>query len=954
MRFVGIIVLLLLTNQVVAQYYSTGSDPGYIKWNQINTNNFQIIFPEDYEKNAMKVADILSHFYISGSRSLDHYPKKISVVLHTHTAFSNGLVSWAPRRVELYGTPNQTMSPMDWLDQLIVHEYRHVVQMDKIDSELPKLIKFLFGEQASALVAGLYLPFWFLEGDAVVTESVMTNSGRGRLPSFLMLMKAQALEKGIYSYDKATLGSYKDFVPDRYNFGFWFLTESRRQYGDKLWADVVHNIARKPFSITPMNKVLKERTGMRKNMLYHNTFNNLVNNWKSEINSISLSSHKNITPISRGYINYIYTQAQTDSSFIAIKKRRGDIDRVVEVKNFKEKVLFTPGQIIEESFSVTGNYSIRAEMVPHVRWTHGNYSRIIVQNLTNNKKSKYYYYTNLSSPAISPNLMYYTAVETDFNNKYYLSVFDLNTGKYLKRFVTKDNHYFTTPSWNSSSDTIFFVGINRDGNYLGMIDINSGKIQELTQPSYHNIKNPEYYNGNVYYVSGQTGINNIFGLNLNNNNVRQITSVKYGADHPSIVNDQLYFSNYMADGFKVAKMNITDSFNIIQDTVRYYNVEVVSLQEDSIFIFKNLPEHKYDIKPYSKFKHLFNTHSWGPIYVDADNYEVHPGVSFLSQNKLGTAISQFGYLYDPSNETGKFIGKFNYSGLFPVFSANVEYGNRKTNIRVINQQDTLIQKIKWHELSADFDISVPFLFNPGKYNLSVVPEIKYNYVKILHSSNTPQNYAYRGYYHSLSYKLLLYNRIRMAGLDIVPDWGQSLELIYRHSPSTSGGSAMSVNSLAAVNSFLYFPGFKPNHGLRIYNGYQTKEKNSLLTFSDEVRLPRGIGSINNFELYTMGTDYITPLSYPDISIIPGLYYLKRLRSSLFYDFSMVRSSIYNMKGEIMGAITNNFSSCGVELIADGHFLRLAFPVTTGLRSIYIPDNKEFRFEFLLSINFNAF
>ena len=227
MRIIGVIVLLFIANSAIAQYLNTGNDPGYIKWKQIKNNDFQIIFPEGSEKNAKRVADALSHFYLSGARSLDHYPGKISVVLHTHTVVSNGMVSWAPRRMELYTTPNQAMSPMDWLDQLIVHEYRHVVQMDKIDTELPQLIRYLFGEHASALVTGLYLPFWFLEGDAVVTESVLTPSGRGRTPSFLMLTKAQVIENGLFSYDKATLGSYKSFVPDKYHFGYWFLSESR-------------------------------------------------------------------------------------------------------------------------------------------------------------------------------------------------------------------------------------------------------------------------------------------------------------------------------------------------------------------------------------------------------------------------------------------------------------------------------------------------------------------------------------------------------------------------------------------------------------------------------------------------------------------------------------------------------------------------------------------------------
>ena len=933
----------------MAQYLNTGDDPGNIKWKQIKTNDYQIIFPEGYEENAKKIANTLSFLYVSGSRTLDHYPKKISVILHTHTSVSNGMVSWAPRRIELYSNPNQTMSPMDWFDQLIVHEFRHVVQMDKIDSEMPRLIRFLFGEHSAALIAGLYLPFWFLEGDAVVTETLLTHSGRGRLPSFLMLTKAQVLENGLYSFEKATLGSYKDFVPNRYHFGYWFLSESRRQYGDKLWADVVRNIAKRPLSITPMNKIIREKTNFTKNKLYKSVFNSLSESWQKEQNNNIISNYEPVSPKLRGYNSYLYTHAMPDSSFIALKKSRKDIDRIVKVNNSKEKVLFTPGQVTEESFSITKNYSIRAEVKPHARWTHSSSSRIIVQNLVDKKKINYYYPTFLSSPVISPNFKYFAAVENDINNQYRLSVFDLKTGKYVKCFRTKNNHYFTTLEWNSSSDTIFFVGISKDGNYLAQVDINSGKIERLTQTSFHNIKNPMYKNGHIYYVSAQTGIDNIFCLNLKNGNVQQVTSVKYGADYPTINNDMLYFSNYTEKGFEVAKMRISDSSNIMQDTVHYHLVEDVSLQEDGVYNFKNVPDKNYKIKPYSKFN-LFNFHSWGPVYVDADNYEIKPGVSLLSQNKLGTATSQFGYIYDPSNQTDEFVGKFRYSGLFPIFSATVGYGKEKTNIWVVNQEkDTLLKKINWHELSTEFNISIPLTFNRGKYNFSILPEIGYNYLKIYHGPDTPQSYNYRGHYHSLNYRLLLYNRIKMSEFDLIPDWGQSLEIIYKHNPLNNSG--MSVNSLLAFKSNLFFPGLAPNHGLRIYNGYQVKEKNNFLTYNNEVRFPRGISAINNYELFTSGIDYMMPLMYPDLNI-PGLYYLKRIRSSFFCDFTKVKSQVYNTNGAI-SSITNNLNSFGVELIADGHFLRLPAPVATGLRTIYLSEKQEFRFEFLLTINFNA-
>ena len=95
-------------------------------------------------------------------------------------------------------------------------QFRHVVQLDKVNQGLTKDLYYLFGEIFPIAVVGVYVPMWFMEGDAVCFETAVGHLGRGRSPEFLNEMKAQILEKGIYNYSKAVLGSNKDFVPNRY------------------------------------------------------------------------------------------------------------------------------------------------------------------------------------------------------------------------------------------------------------------------------------------------------------------------------------------------------------------------------------------------------------------------------------------------------------------------------------------------------------------------------------------------------------------------------------------------------------------------------------------------------------------------------------------------------------------------------------------------------------------
>ncbi len=170
---------------------------------------------------------LLEEYDAANSAQLNHQPGKIPVILHNTSAISNGFVVWAPKRVEMFTYPEVNGFSQDWYDQLALHEFRHVVQVDKLRQGVTKVLTVILGEQGIGPAAGM-VPFWFLEGDAVYAETSLSPSGRGRLPSFEMGIKAQLLsDPKRYSFSKAYLGSYRDFVPDYYQYGYQMVSFGR-------------------------------------------------------------------------------------------------------------------------------------------------------------------------------------------------------------------------------------------------------------------------------------------------------------------------------------------------------------------------------------------------------------------------------------------------------------------------------------------------------------------------------------------------------------------------------------------------------------------------------------------------------------------------------------------------------------------------------------------------------
>lgn len=968
MKISSILFILgfLLQLNAKAQFFQTGQDPSSIRWRQINTEQFQVIFPEEFEKEAQRISFVLEKVYQYGWKTLNFRPRKISVILHTRTVNSNGLVAWAPKRIELFTTPNQQIYAQDWLEQLSLHEFRHLVQLDKIQSELPGLVKAILGEQATALVTGVYLPFWFLEGDAVVTETALSKSGRGRLASFRMEYRAQLFEKGKFSFDKAYLGSFKDFVPDHYRLGYFMVGKSREKFGTELWTNALDKIGKQPFSLTPLNSSLKKKTGFGAKQLYSEIFDELHQNWEKELLNRSIDSVSSVSPDKRIYTNYLYPQIYNDSLIFAYRTSIDDIGRFVLINAGKsEKVSYTPGHVFEESVSMRNSLVIWAERRADIRWTHSDRSVVQIYNIETRSGHEIKPKNKLFSPVISPDLKSFAAVEVDPENDFYLSTFDLETGELKERFKTPDNQYFFTPCWDETGEKLYVVCLSSKGKYLASFDMKTRQLNALTPATYANIKNPYYSKGRIVFSSDFSGTDQLYSLEIESEKVFQFASVSFGADYPALNKDgdQLFFSNYTSGGYQIAKLNLPNQVTrkeIMNIQLRPDSLaEHLAKQEVGIPDFGQADSAKYNTTRYSKIAHLFNFHSWAPAYIDVNSYEMRPGFSLFSQNKLGTAETRLGYDYNVSDRTGQYKITFNYTGLFPEIGAELISGNQSSNYYQIKstlnnnneiiQRDSTIQRYKWNETSASLDLRIPLNFSNGRYSRIFNPEIQYKYNQVSQNSSTPDNF-YSGDYHALTYRLYFYNLLHQSKQSIMPKWGQQFDLIYRHTPFTGNN----LGTLSGIQSAFYFPGIMKNDGLKIYQGYQKKVFTENYNFSDFVRFPRGFQSYQNNKMYSMAVDYRFPFLYPDFSM-GKLAYIKRLKAAFFYDFAWLSVPAHNENGKIyLNYHELNMKSMGMELTSDLHIMRFFAPVEIGFRTAYRPDYQDFQFNLLLSIDFNGF
>ncbi len=928
-------LMLLAAVPVKGQYFIIGQEPASVKWNQIKTGDYQIIYPSNYGEMAQYYINLLTLTQPAVNYAYQSKLKRTSVILHNHTVTSNAVVPIAPIRVELFEMPSQDMYPQLWQDQLALHEFRHIVQMYKLQQGLTKGLYYVFGQQTIALVMGLWVPFWFIEGDAVYSETVYSHSGRGRIPQFIYPLKAQVLDKKIYKYDKAVFGSYRNFVPDYYTLGYQLVTKGIEEHGTEMWNWTLNRVARRPYYLVPFTTAIKKQTGKFKVQFYNSVMRSLKTEWwikdKQSVDTIVTY----LSPENRFYTSYLFPQPLEDGAVVAEKKGLDDVNRFVLIDSTgKETILFTPGFDFYESLSASGNTICWNEKTYDPRWEMRNYSVIKLYDIKTGEKTQLTRRSRYFAPDLSPDAKRIVTVHVDNQLNNALYILDAETGEEVNVFSTGNNLFFMTPHWSDDGKHIVTVVLGKQGKALMLLDTETWKPDYVLPFSFKEIKWPVMHNNWIIYTGTYEGKDALYAIDSETGGMFRVFEPRFGATNVSFSKDgkKLLFSYYTADGFRIAQ---TDFNPEKQEKVRLKELQYTYLADriipaDSFNLDETaVPQKDYPVKKYSKAAHLFDLHSWAPLSVDADNYSVNPGVTLMSQNMLSTSVTTLDYLYDINEETHKIQFGFDYYGWYPVISFKVDYGGRKSYFQDGQGNDV---QLKWKETNLSLYLSVPLNLTNSKWIKGLQPIV--GVVQKFLRMDKDVEYSFReNSVTSPIYELFAYNQHKMSAKDLYPKWGQTMNLIFRNTPWSD-----SVSSQVALIGYLYFPGIVRHQGIKIYGGYQ-KTITGNYSFSDLVAVPRGYSDLDYPEYFSIRSDYAFPIAYPDWNV-PGAFYLKRIYAKVFYDF---------MRGYEKGR-TDDLSSTGVELYTDWNFLSIMLNVELGARISYRFAGESWHAEFLIGIS----
>jgi hypothetical protein len=928
-----------------AQYFNTGTDPAGIKWLQIKTAKFTLIYPESFGNEGLKYARYLDY---SLNKLKSIYPGlkvKIPVIIHNYTAFSNGYVAWAPRRIEMFPTPEQNTIPMDPAEQLTTHELTHVMQMYSLKQGFLKFMTIIGGEQVTG-AASIFLPLWFMEGDAVLAESALSASGRGRTAAFQKEMKALVTEeKSLYSYDKMSFGSFRDYTPDIYQFGYQIAAWSASKYGHDVWNKALGYAAKYPFTLDPVLFSFIKSTGQTKGGLYRETFDSLRTIWSKDIARSSPVGYQSINESRKDdYKNYYSPVSVGQDSIIAIKTSLSAPPAFVlldpELKT--EKKIFTPGPVWPWFLSGAGGKIVWVEERPDIRWENRTFSDIRILDVRTGKAIRLSHRSRYLAASLSPDGKLIAAAENSIGNRNRIIIIDASDGTILNTSDVPGNDYPQRPQWSASGDRLTVISLNSDGEGVLSWSPKTGRWQTLIRPGRDDLQSSFLEGDTLFYVSSASGTDNVHAL-LPDGKTIMVTNSRYGAYDPDLTGNSIFFSNYTLLGYRICRIdkdirNSTGSGYRMKDSFLISRFDTLNTNEPDTVMKKYTPV------PYKKWMHPFKFHSWMPFYADitqiqTDPSSVKPGFTLLSQNTLSTVITSLGYEY--SDGRNNFHYRFTWQGWVPVFESGIDYGAAPIVYNMGSSGNQLGQLSP----AVDFtnSVSLPLSFSTGRFTQflygSLSADYQNNYIYIAETGK----YDYGQI--QIIPRFYFSNTDMLSVRDIYPRWGQILDISYITYPADK----MIYGPLTSLKTTFYFPGLFRSHGIRLRyeTDYQSPVKLLLRNLAD---LPRGYTNIVSLDYKLYSADYVLPLFYPDFSI-PMLIYFKRVRGGIFYDYARGNGNIYlNNNGNYYHNYPETFKSFGGEILTDFYLLRLPLMISGGVQAAWKTLNQAPTFQFLLNIN----
>ena len=757
MKKLFLISFFILSCRVLAQFNEYNPD---FNWFTIKGKHVRVHYNEGAERTAKTVAKIADEVWGPITSLYQYEPDVIDFVIKDIDDYSNGATYFFDNKIEIWASSLDfdLRGTHNWLRNVISHEFTHMVQIQasmKFSRTFPVLyLQFmnyedkrrpdiLFGFPnfiASYPIPGINVPAWFAEGTAQYMRKEFNYDSWDTHRD--MILRSYALSDKMLTwnqmgvFDKTGLGN-----ESVYNSGFALVKYLSQKYGE----DKLREINNKLSTLTnfTIDAAFKDVLGKDGNEIYDEWSKYLKSDYKKRIAEVEKNNVTGEMICKEGFGNFYPVFSNDGSKIFYISNKSNDYFSLsslymLDLQTKEEKEITSH---INSSVSVIPGtnkivYSKLSDSNPRLVNIHDLY----IYDLDNSKETRITFGLRANNPSVSNDgkkivFIYQndgtvnlgmvdidgknlTTGQTGFKR---LTFFDKGEQLFNPKFSVDDSFILFDYSYHDNRDV---ARINSDGSNYKLITTTNSDDRNPVQAK----------NGKLYYSSDETGIFNIYSLDLLSGEKKQITNVVGGAFMPAVnSNGDLVYAGYVADGYKIFFLPKNDELKI-DPANKYVWLGNPPLGEDkpngdlakfNINALRNFDDKELSIYTPEKYSGFFSKISILP-FIRFDNYNtsnsgldrIKPGI-YIASSEVLNRFSIFG---------SASINRRMEHDLFLQF----EYRNKIPLIYNLGLKPEI--GIEVYSISRKNKIDIPFGIDstslPPRHDYNIPTEVTYNLFEV--------------------------------------------------------------------------------------------------------------------------------------------------------------------------------------------------------------------------------
>ena len=577
-------------------------DPG-LDWKTIENEHLYVHYADGNKAIAERVIVITEAAHQRLTKELNWIPvEKTHIILSDETDQPNGFAT--PlffNHSVLFLAPPTSVNTLedfdDWLTTLIVHEYTHIIHMDK-SAGSPEFLRNVFGRFA-LLFPNVFQPAWVLEGLATYKETDLQHGiGRGQSNMFASMMRVE-VANGLKQVSHVNLPvNTWPAGATRYLYGVYFMLFLAEKYGEEKILEWVEEYSDNllPFFInTNANKTL----GNNITPLWEEYQIWLIEKFQPQIDLIKTKGIKAGTQLSinayrtdsvRAVSTKIDTSDRIDEVYYVANggyKRAslirvdadGNTEELVDLNNGANLDLHPEAGLLLTQNEYCNNYTV--------------YKDIYWYDKNNNKLKRLTECGRYLFASWHPDGKRMVAVHHDAT-RFEIQLLDEHA-QLLNVLWTSTNGEIIGQIDVSSDGASVVASIWRrtDGWNIELFDLKNKswkKITRGTSVAAYPQFTPE---GNILFSLEVGSVYNLYRYNIDTGKVEQLTNLIGGAFQSSqaSINGAIYYTGYTAEGYAIFKLDevsaLSEASAFKDDHLQQYDYKVSSHQEKNYSAWSN-------------------------------------------------------------------------------------------------------------------------------------------------------------------------------------------------------------------------------------------------------------------------------------------------------------------------------------------------------------------------------